>query len=435
MTAAAGKNMSSWPPYVPIIICGFGYRIRMALVSLRCPRCGGDIELDDSREFGFCQYCGNRIMIQREVNQVIVQNGSDSQTKRLSKLIEEHLSLGRAGDAEKLVEELRRLDPTYPEIPLYILKSRMIRDVDTCGRTTAETRALSRDLLDIYRTYSGKELTFDEVASQMGFGIRSFSGQAMAYIESGDYEKACGILDSYRTEGYLPGEISVMLGGEEGIRDYLRCLDVLVDAVLRERRYYPKYLQDLLKRSVVWNHMPDGYDQTMSAYMISHLKGIGWTREDFDSLIGGTLRRRLEERRSISPVVLRLSGCYVGFYPIFKEAVGVSGPFNDREHEEIDTMLTRSMFDHCVLRRCEKTGRMVGKEEAREEILGYTREPGETSDPSRNQKGRFGGRRNRSVFSNPFERKLGDYLERYDPGRVSVKDYSELMECAIEFHY
>ncbi len=34
----------------------------MSMVALKCPECGADIELDDSREFGFCLYCGTKVM-------------------------------------------------------------------------------------------------------------------------------------------------------------------------------------------------------------------------------------------------------------------------------------------------------------------------------------------------------------------------------------
>ena len=34
----------------------------MAFIALKCPACGADISLDDSRDFGFCQYCGTKIV-------------------------------------------------------------------------------------------------------------------------------------------------------------------------------------------------------------------------------------------------------------------------------------------------------------------------------------------------------------------------------------
>ena len=35
----------------------------MTLIALKCPNCSGDVQLDDGREFGFCIYCGTRIII------------------------------------------------------------------------------------------------------------------------------------------------------------------------------------------------------------------------------------------------------------------------------------------------------------------------------------------------------------------------------------
>ena len=34
----------------------------MGFVAVKCPQCGADIQLDDSREFGFCNYCGTKVM-------------------------------------------------------------------------------------------------------------------------------------------------------------------------------------------------------------------------------------------------------------------------------------------------------------------------------------------------------------------------------------
>lgn len=42
----------------------------MAIITLECPKCGGEIQLDDSREFGFCVYCGAKVMIQEEKQRI-----------------------------------------------------------------------------------------------------------------------------------------------------------------------------------------------------------------------------------------------------------------------------------------------------------------------------------------------------------------------------
>lgn len=42
----------------------------MAAISTKCTSCGADLTLDDSREFAFCQYCGNK-MLMSEIKKTI----------------------------------------------------------------------------------------------------------------------------------------------------------------------------------------------------------------------------------------------------------------------------------------------------------------------------------------------------------------------------
>lgn len=55
----------------------------MSLIALKCPNCNGDIQLDDSKEFGFCMHCGTKVMIQEAVNRNVKLDHSD----RLNNLI------------------------------------------------------------------------------------------------------------------------------------------------------------------------------------------------------------------------------------------------------------------------------------------------------------------------------------------------------------
>lgn len=43
----------------------------MVLVALKCPNCGGEIQLDDEREFGFCLYCGSKVVLTERISQKI----------------------------------------------------------------------------------------------------------------------------------------------------------------------------------------------------------------------------------------------------------------------------------------------------------------------------------------------------------------------------
>ena len=71
----------------------------MPIVSLKCPSCGGEIQLDDSKDFGFCMHCGNKIMTFENVKQTIRYDNSH--------LVDNWLALGESAlksDDAKRVE-------------------------------------------------------------------------------------------------------------------------------------------------------------------------------------------------------------------------------------------------------------------------------------------------------------------------------------------
>ena len=64
----------------------------MTLIALRCPNCSGDIELDDSREFGFCLYCGTKIMVQKYVK---AESSVSAQLSNLKPIVEKSFQDGK----------------------------------------------------------------------------------------------------------------------------------------------------------------------------------------------------------------------------------------------------------------------------------------------------------------------------------------------------
>ena len=45
----------------------------MNLITLKCPECGADLEIQDDREFIFCQYCGRKIYMNETNPDVILE--------------------------------------------------------------------------------------------------------------------------------------------------------------------------------------------------------------------------------------------------------------------------------------------------------------------------------------------------------------------------
>ena len=39
----------------------------MGIVSMNCPNCGAQVDMDDSREFGYCSICGSKVMVDRMI--------------------------------------------------------------------------------------------------------------------------------------------------------------------------------------------------------------------------------------------------------------------------------------------------------------------------------------------------------------------------------
>ena len=56
----------------------------MSLLALKCPNCNGDIELDADREFGFCRFCGTKVMIQDALSKTVKLDHSDKLANLLS---------------------------------------------------------------------------------------------------------------------------------------------------------------------------------------------------------------------------------------------------------------------------------------------------------------------------------------------------------------
>lgn len=40
----------------------------MALVAAKCTQCGANIEIDNTKETGICQYCGTAFITEKAIN-------------------------------------------------------------------------------------------------------------------------------------------------------------------------------------------------------------------------------------------------------------------------------------------------------------------------------------------------------------------------------
>jgi DNA-directed RNA polymerase subunit RPC12/RpoP len=88
----------------------------MALISLKCTNCGGDIELDNSREFGFCMYCGTKVTITRDVNNITVEMSVKEQRASLKPLAAAYCEKGEFDRAEEMTNNLIAINAADADI-------------------------------------------------------------------------------------------------------------------------------------------------------------------------------------------------------------------------------------------------------------------------------------------------------------------------------
>ncbi len=97
----------------------------MGFIALRCPSCGANIELDSTRDFGFCSYCGTKIVQDKHV---IEHRGSISidHTAEANNLLIRANTLfdqGRISEAQLYYTRALEMDATNIEAQKGLYKS------------------------------------------------------------------------------------------------------------------------------------------------------------------------------------------------------------------------------------------------------------------------------------------------------------------------
>lgn len=82
----------------------------MKLVALKCPNCNADIELDKDREFGFCNYCGTKIVVADAVQKVTVNINRASEINNILKRAKDYEERQMLDEAEKYYDRALDID-------------------------------------------------------------------------------------------------------------------------------------------------------------------------------------------------------------------------------------------------------------------------------------------------------------------------------------
>ena len=163
----------------------------MGYKKLYCPSCGANIEIDDNREFGFCSYCGAKIV----QDKLIVEHRGNITLNGLanvSSLLERakmYLEGGKFSDALQYCE--RALDINPKNADAYIL--RLMAETDSCSR---EELGNSIKPLNTYDSYN-KAIKFS--SSEEGKMLASYNEQSIKNYNA-ELQKRESLLDKEKEE-------------------------------------------------------------------------------------------------------------------------------------------------------------------------------------------------------------------------------------------
>jgi len=76
----------------------------MALINLKCPNCSGSIQMDDSKETGFCLYCGSKFLVNDEIQRILIEHSGSVEINRQNE------SQKRINDLASSVEHVSNLE-------------------------------------------------------------------------------------------------------------------------------------------------------------------------------------------------------------------------------------------------------------------------------------------------------------------------------------
>ena len=80
----------------------------MNLIDLSCPNCHGEIKLDESKEYGFCMYCGHKVMIPKE--QKTIRLDDSERVSNLKKLLASQLDSKNYREQADLSRRILEMD-------------------------------------------------------------------------------------------------------------------------------------------------------------------------------------------------------------------------------------------------------------------------------------------------------------------------------------
>ena len=152
----------------------------MKIIALKCPNCNADIELDQDREFGFCNYCGTKIMIADAVQKVsgTVNINRSSEINNILKRAKDYEERQMLDDAEKYYDRALDMDNQEAQeglerVKTTILEPNVIIERPELEGSYAEQIVVSEDGEEVCRLGLGERSFIECPVGRHVFDIRT----------------------------------------------------------------------------------------------------------------------------------------------------------------------------------------------------------------------------------------------------------------------
>lgn len=162
----------------------------MALKAARCEGCGATLEIDESKESGFCPYCGMKYYTEKIIQNTFVTNNYAGATINVQGVdVENYIKLIENGiAAENISEAMKYLDEALPTAPdneiLWSLKIKILcmNMKNQCMRDAMFWRKSYKDIES-----QVKDLDFSSLYNNISLGFKHISVNRKLFEESFNY--------------------------------------------------------------------------------------------------------------------------------------------------------------------------------------------------------------------------------------------------------
>lgn len=154
----------------------------MKIIALKCPNCNANIELNRDKEFGFCNYCGTKIMIADAVQKVsgTVNINRSSEINNILKRAKDYEERQMLDDAEKYYDRALDIDMDNQEaqeglerVKTTILEPNVIIERPELEGSYAEQIVVSEDGEEVCRLGLGERSFIECPVGRHVFDIRT----------------------------------------------------------------------------------------------------------------------------------------------------------------------------------------------------------------------------------------------------------------------